>query len=429
MYSNPVFSFHRRALVALLLLAGAVSGVRAQAPVSAEHPWYVGVLGGTSFGQATFSSITEHTVYWGAQGGLFGGYRFNPVLSLELSAQYGGQAQAALDCCNYWLSAAGERFMAPVLDEKGWYYSSLLTHTQWGKAALQAKLNLIGLFAKRSRWSLNLGPQISAVTTRTSLTTPDSQAQDAGRTYARQWHLGLGGQVSLEYCIANRVGVALYGGITHLTGERFDNIPVHLHQTNLLWDAGLKLSVHMGKPRRPSRDALAAAEAARLAEEAEAQRLSQVRAEAEKLSRAKEEEARLAAEAAARAEAERLAREQAEREAAARMEQAFRTPIPTVWFANDSALIDDAYVPSLEEALAILRQYPAFKLEIHAYSSRSGSRAYNERLSEERMEAVRSWFRNHGIAPERLEQAYFHGIDYNAPSADKARRAELQFVK
>lgn len=415
--------------MALLLLAGAASGARAQVPAAVEHPWYVGVLGGTSFGQATFSSITEHTVYWGAQGGLFGGYRFNPVLSLELSARYGGQAQAALDCCNYWLSAAGERFMAPVLDEKGWYYSSLLTHTQWGKAALQVNLDLIGLFAKRSRWSLDLSPQIAAVTTRTSLTTPDSQARDAGRTYARQWHLGLGGQVSLEYRIADRVGVALYGGITHLTGERFDNIPVHLHQTNLLWDAGLKLSVHMGKPRRPSRDALAAAEAARLAEEAEAQRLLQAQDEAEKLARAKEEEACLAADAASRAEAERLAREQAEREAAAQMEQAFRTPIPTIWFANDSAQIDDAFLPSLEEVLDILRQYPAFKLEIHAYSSRTGSQAYNEQLSEQRMEAIRSWFAERGIAPERLARAYFHGIDYNAPTETEARRADLQFVK
>ena len=83
----------------------------------------------------------------------------------------------------------------------------------------------------------------------------------------------------------------------------------------------------------------------------------------------------------------------------------------------------------MEEALAILRQYPDFNLEIHAYTSRSGSKAYNDKLSEQRMEAIRSWFTAHGIGLERMGQAYYHGIDYNAPSADKARRAELKFVK
>jgi len=45
------------------------------------------------------------------------------------------------------------------------------------------------------------------------------------------------------------------------------------------------------------------------------------------------------------------------------------------------------------------------------------------------MEAIRSWFAERGIAPERLARAYFHGIDYNAPTETEARRADLQFVK
>ena len=61
--------------------------------------------------------------------------------------------------------------------------------------------------------------------------------------------------------------------------------------------------------------------------------------------------------------------------------------------------------------------------------SNSGSKAYNEKLSEQRMNAVRSWFIDRGIAADRMTNAYFHGIDYNAPSADEARRAELKFVK
>ena len=420
MLSHPILQFSRRVFTVLLLLGGAARAGSAQSP-----GWYLGVQGGTSFGQATFASITEHQIHWGAQGGLLAGYGLNDFLSLEAAVQYGGQTQSALDCCPYWLSADGQRYLTPVLDAQGWSYQDLGTITKWGRAALQVNLNLIGLFARSSRLSLNLSPQIAAVTTQTTLTTPDDAT-----TNPRQWHFGYGGQASLGYLFGERIGAALYGGITSLTGERFDNIPYHAHETNLLWDAGLRLTFHLGKaaPKGPSAAELAAAEAAKRAAE-EAARLAEERAEADRIAREQAER-----EAAARAarEAELAAREAAERaarEAAEAKERAFRTPIPTVYFANDSRAIEPSYLPPLEEALAILRQYPDFNLEIHAYTSRSGSKAYNEKLSEQRMEAIRGWFTAHGIGLERMGQAYYHGIDYNAPSADKARRAELKFVK
>ena len=146
-----------------------------------------------------------------------------------------------------------------------------------------------------------------------------------------------------------------------------------------------------------------------------------------------------AAEQAAREEAERLereAREQAEREAreraereAAEKEAAFSTPIPTVYFANESSTIGSEHQASLEMALAILEKYPDFNLEIHAYCSKSGPKRYNNILSRKRMEAIQNWFIEHGISKDRMGASYYHGIDYKAPSADKARRAELWFVK
>ena len=45
------------------------------------------------------------------------------------------------------------------------------------------------------------------------------------------------------------------------------------------------------------------------------------------------------------------------------------------------------------------------------------------------MEAVRQWYIAHGIAPGRIVKAYYHGIDYNAPDAQSARRAEIKFAK
>ena len=412
---------HKPLLAALIVCACAAPGAWGQALAPAEYPWYIGVQGGTAFGQGTFRSITENQIHWGAQGGVFAGVGLNHLLSLELGVQTGAQSQFALDCCPYWLSEDGTRYFSPVLDQNGWYYQDLRTATQWGKVALQANVNLLSLLTKPgSRWALNVSPQIAAVTTHTTLVTPDRQID-----HDRQWHLGWGGQASLGIPIGSRLSASLYGGITCLTGERFDNIPEHAHVSNLLWDAGIKLAVSLGKAREyvthPTPDELAAEEAARLAREAAERERIAARERAEREAAAQAERERL--------ERERLEREAAERAAAAAKEAAFRTPIPTVYFANNSSSVEDAYASSLETALPILEKYDDFQLEIHAYASNSGSKAYNEKLTEKRMEAVRQWYIAHGIAPERIVKAYYHGIDYNAPDAQSARRAEIKFAK
>lgn len=410
----------KTAIMTALFLAGAAQWGMAQTQSPAtgggEPPWYVGVQGGTSFGQGTFRSITEHQIRWGLQGGVFAGYHFNRLLSLEAGFQYGAQSQGALDCCTYWLSEDGTRYLSPVVDQTGWYYHDLDTHTQWGKMALQVNADLLSLFtAPECRWSLSLSPQISAVTTKTRIIAPDKEIP-----HDRQWHLGLGGQVSVGYQITERIGASLYGGITCLTGERFDNIPVHAHKSNLMYDAGVKVTLGLGarKKARAAQEAvpIPVAEPEKPVAEPEIQVAEPV-VQPEVTARPEEPVAQPAEEAA------RLEREKAEKEAA------FQTPIPNVYFANNSSAIRIISIPQLEMALSILERYPDFNLEIHAYCSNIGDKTYNDKLSELRMEAIRAWFEEHGIPKERMGKAYYHGIDYNAPTAAKARRAELKFVK
>ena len=231
----------KKTLVAVLLLTGTAATLRAQALAPVEHPWSISAGAGTSFGQCTFRSITEYQVHWGIQGGLSGGYRFNRLFSLEAGVQAGAQTQSALDCCTYWLSEDGARYMSPVVDQTGWYYHDVTNRTGWGKLSLLASANLLSLFtAPDCRWSLNLGPQLAAVTTRTKLITPDQTI-----AHARQWHLGWGGQASVGFQITERIGLSLYGGITCLTGQRFDNIPEHVHRSNLIWDAGFRIGFQL----------------------------------------------------------------------------------------------------------------------------------------------------------------------------------------
>lgn len=61
--------------------------------------WYGGIEGGVPFGVSTFSSFEADKTRSGYALGLFGGYRFNPVLSAELTAKWGKTNLSARDCC------------------------------------------------------------------------------------------------------------------------------------------------------------------------------------------------------------------------------------------------------------------------------------------------------------------------------------------
>ena len=397
---------HLKQGLLVLLLTGAAQGARGQAFAPADQPWYVGAGAGTSFGQCTFRSITEYRIYWGAQGGVFGGYRLSRLVSLEAGVQLGAQTQAALNCCTYWLSEDGVRYMNPVLDQKGWYYHDMEARTRWGKLALQAKLDLLSLFTSPDcRWELNFGPQLGLVTTRNKLIAPGKEMDNA-----RQWHFGLGGQASVGYRITDNIGAALYAGITGLGGERFDNLPHHAHDSNIIWDAGFKLAFSFGGKTREAPVAVVT-----------------IPPKWEPVPPVKEEEPD---------HEEPVVEEPVKEEPVVvepvKPELVEVIPVPyekTVYFANDSFRIADEYIPALEQTLDIMNRNPELKLEIHAYSSRSGGKDYNDKLSRLRMEEVQYWFVGRGIPLERLTEVYFHGVDYNEPSAEKARRAELRFVK
>ena len=242
MFIKSFSLIQRKVSVLLLLLAcpvmrAAVPQWMAGAFEPIDQPWYVVAGMGTSFGQCTFRSITENDAHAGFQCGIAGGYRMNRLISFEAGLQFGGQTETALDCCPYWLSADGERFVSPVIDKKGWYYRDIESSTGWGKLMAQANFEVLSLFMEQDfPWSFSLAPQLSIVTTRSKLITSESHLINN-----RQWHIGIGGQAIVGYRINDDMDAAIYSGITCLTGKRFDNIPEHEHKSNFIWDAGIRL--------------------------------------------------------------------------------------------------------------------------------------------------------------------------------------------
>ena len=401
----------------LAMLAAGVQTASAQdsSQRDYERGWYAGLSGGTSFGQATFRSITESKTHWGAQFGVFGGYQFSRLLSVEALATMGGQKQTSLDCDPFWLATDGEYTFAPVLGKQGNYYRDLEAKTQWMRFGLQANFDVLSLLTKpTTRWSVTLSPQVSAVTTRTKhLATGYEQEfldEPSGKAdYDRQWHLGLGGQAAVGYRVVRSVGLQLYGGITCLTGDRFDNIPKYHHKSNLMYEAGLKLSYHFGKKGK----AAPVVEEAAVIAEPEPQPVVEQKPVVEEKPQPVVEKAQPVVETAAAEEKKPEVVETAPAD------------LPAIYFANNSSRLTQKEADKLDAVAEMMKAQPDVTLSIIGHASNIGSNAYNDRLSKRRANAVKALLVRRGIDGSRLKPVVGRGIDRDAADSRQARRVEL----
>ena len=180
----------------------------------------------------------------------------------------------------------------------------------------------------------------------------------------------------------------------NLLSDKFNSKRVNNpdHQFNAL--AGLKFA--FGKTTRPSQKYLDELAAKRAAEEAErAARLAAERAEAE----------RLAAERAARerAEAERLAAERAARERAEAERLAAEMSRRNTFFTINSAEISSEEAGKFDRYIDWLKANPNVRIAIEGYADKgTGTRGYNQKLSDKRAAAVKDFLVGKGIAESRI---------------------------
>lgn len=227
-----------------------------------EKGWYVGAGFGLQFGTCTYRSFSDTSNDFGGRFIGEGGYRFSKYFSLGLSLSYATLYTTPMDCECYtsWLS--------PV---EGYYYSadqpSWQQHLKGGnneaktnvfRLLLSPSVNVLAFFQKdRSRWALDLTPQCGIMNTKTT----HSGIQSEGRgfmsyDYDSQWHFAYGGEASLAYSVSNFIQLRLYGAITYMTGDRFDNVPkeyhlasgpiysddINPHYENFIYDGGIKIT-------------------------------------------------------------------------------------------------------------------------------------------------------------------------------------------
>ncbi len=385
-------------LIALLLMAFVPTVAQQSESKSSatEKGWFVGVQGGMPFGVSTFSSFGADKTRFGWSAGLYGGYRFNPVLSLEASAKFGQIRLSAQDCCidhNQWLGVDGMTYNAPVLNMDGWDYGNLKSRVFMQHYGLQLNVNILGFFkaTKQSRWTLEVSPLIAAVGTKASVKAISGNAEVLnGDTH---WHLGVGGNLQVAYRITKHFNVGVYSGITYLTDSRMDGMSEYLHKANYIWESGIKLGFSLPTSRhapapvvepQPTHPApVVTPEAATPVEEVKVEPVVVSTSEP----------------------------------------VAASVVMPHIYFAFNSVRIADSELHKLEQIRQILVDSPQMSITLFGWCDRHGSKSVNDRISLNRAISVQQWLVSKGIDANRIAVKGC-GSDFNQASSAKARRVE-----
>lgn len=392
-----------RLLVAVLVSILSFSFAKAEASDSNlpdSKGWYLGVDGGLPFGLSTFSSFGHDKTHLGWAAGIYGGYRFNPIFSAELSARYGEVNLSAQDCCverNYWLGSDGMLYKASVLGMDSWEYAQLKSHVRMGWYGARVHLNLLGLLRNtaHSRWTVAVSPHLYAVTTCADIQTLADHAEVMkGST---RWHLGYGASLQAGYQLTSNLNLGIYSGLTRLSGERMDGMPEHLHKNNFVWESGIRLGISFSKKKNKIVETPSVPQTEILHQDT-------ILSENVNL---KEKETVDKAETKV-------------------VEQDIKEPVkvtfPVIYFSFNRITIRPSEVSKLKSILHILKENPEMKVMVTGWCDTRGSVAVNRRISRQRAQALKTWLVKRGIAASRIS-IVGKGSDASR-TAPEARRVE-----
>lgn len=392
-----------RLLVAVLVSILSFSFAKAEASDSNlpdSKGWYLGVDGGLPFGLSTFSSFGHDKTHLGWAAGIYGGYRFNPIFSAELSARYGEVNLSAQDCCverNYWLGSDGMLYKASVLGMDSWEYAQLKSHVRMGWYGARVHVNLLGLLRNtaHSRWTVAVSPHLYAVTTCADIQTLADHAEVMkGST---RWHLGYGASLQAGYQLTSNLNLGIYSGLTRLSGERMDGMPEHLHKNNFVWESGIRLGISFSKKKNKIVETPSVPQT---------EVLHQDTILSEKVNLKEKETV-----------------DKAETKV---VEQDIKEPVkvtfPVIYFSFNCITIRPSEVSKLKSILHILKENPEMKVTVTGWCDTRGSVAVNRRISRQRAQALKTWLVKRGIAASRIS-VIGKGSDASR-TAPKARRVE-----
>lgn len=98
----------------------------------------------------------------------------------------------------------------------------------------------------------------------------------------------------------------------------------------------------------------------------------------------------------------------------------FTGVVQGIYFDQGKATIRKQSDAVLGAALKVLQEFPSIGIEISGHTSSEGDPAFNDKLSQERADAVKQWLVNKGMAPERIKT---RGVGSAEPIADNKTNA------
>ena len=410
-----------RLLVAVLVSILPFTFVKAEASDSNlpdSKGWYLGVDGGLPFGLSTFSSFGHDKTHLGWAAGIYGGYRFNPIFSAELSARYGEMNLSAQDCCverNYWLGSDGMLYKASVLGMDSWEYAQLKSHVRMGWYGARVHVNLLGLLRNtaHSRWTVAVSPHLYAVTTCADIQTlADNAEVMKGST---RWHLGYGASLQAGYQLTSNLNLGIYSGLTRLSGERMDGMPEHLHKNNFVWESGIRLGISFAKTKKEKLMETSPMPQQEVLKQETQQQETQQALKHEAPLQESAPEVNTAKQLQTTDKAETKVAVQGAAESA-------KVTFPAIYFGFNRITIRPSEVSKLKSILHILKENPEMKVTVTGWCDTRGSVAVNRRISRQRAQALKNWLVKRGIAASRIS-VVGKGSD-GSRTASKARRVE-----
>lgn len=208
--------------------------------------WYAGIELGMPFAVSTFTSF-DAAGKAGFEGGVLGGYRISPLLSVEAGISLGTMRLGTSPCCaDYWLGTDGARYLEHVAGMDSYSYRDIHSSVFLQQYALRLNADLLQIVRPcwDRRWSLTLSPAVYGIGTRATLKENATDATVVKRDGRFQFGAGIG--IGGSYRLTGNLDVGLRSSVLWVPGERFDGITPTDHQENMIWNNTVTLIWRFG---------------------------------------------------------------------------------------------------------------------------------------------------------------------------------------
>lgn len=208
--------------------------------------WYVGIELGIPLGVSTFTSFASAGKA-GFEGGVLGGYRISPLLSVEAAISAGSMRLGASKCCSdYWLGADGVRYLEQVAGMDSYSYKDIYSSVSVQQYALRLNVELLQIVRPDwdKRWSLTVSPAIYGIGTQATLKENGTKTTIVKRD--GRFRFGAGAGIGGSYQVTGNLGIGLRSGVVWVFGGRFDGITPTDHKENMIWNNTVTLIWRFG---------------------------------------------------------------------------------------------------------------------------------------------------------------------------------------